>query len=86
MKLSTSGLTVTMALLWGGAALFCGLANLIWPSYGVAFLQLISSVYPGYHATRGVGSVVVGTLYALLDGAVCGFLFGWLYNRFVHAA
>ncbi len=86
MKLSISGLTVTMALLWGGAVLFCGLANFLWPSYGAAFLQLVSSVYPGYHATRSVGSVVVGTLYALLDGAVCGFLFGWLYNRLAGTA
>ncbi len=86
MKLSISSLATTLALLWGGAVLFCGLANLLWPSYGAAFLQLVSSVYPGYHATRSVGSVVVGTLYALLDGAVCGFLFGWLYNRLAGAA
>ncbi len=85
MKLSISGLTVTIALLWGGAVLFCGLANLLWPSYGVAFLQLVSSIYPGYHATRSLGSVVVGTLYAVLDGAVCGLLFGWLYNRIAGA-
>ncbi len=85
MKLSVGGLTVTLALLWGGGVLFCGIANLIWPSYGVAFLQLVSSIYPGYHATRSLGSIVVGTLYALLDGAVCGLLFGWLYNRFAGA-
>jgi hypothetical protein len=72
---------ITVALLWGGAVLFCGVANLIWPAYGVAFLQLVSSIYPGYHATRTLISVLVGTLYALLDGAVCGLLFGWLYNR-----
>jgi hypothetical protein len=24
--------------------------------------------------------VIVGTLYALLDGAVCGVVVGWLYN------
>ncbi len=80
-KLSISGLTVTVALLWGGTVLFCGLANLLWPSYGVALLQLVSSIYPGYHATRSLGSVVVGTLHALLDGAVYGLVFGWLYNR-----
>ncbi len=85
MKLSVSSLTVTLALLWGGAVLFCGIANLIWPSYGVALLQLVSSVYPGYHATRSLGSVVVGTLYALLGGAVCGLLFGWLYNHLAAA-
>jgi membrane associated rhomboid family serine protease len=26
---------------------------------------------------------MVGTGYALLDGAVGGFVFGWLYNMFV---
>jgi len=85
MKLSLRALMLTVALLWGGAVLFCGLLNLIWPTYGVAFLQMVASIYPGYHATRSLGSVVVGTLYALLDGAVCGLLFAWLYNRFAKA-
>jgi len=85
MKLSLRALMLTVALLWGGAVLFCGLLNLIWPAYGVAFLQMVASIYPGYHATRSLGRVVVGTLYALLDGAVCGLLFAWLYNRFAKA-
>jgi hypothetical protein len=81
MTFSIRALTTTVALLWGGAVLACGIANLIWPTYGVAFLQVVSSIYPGYHATRSLGSVAVGTLYALLDGAVGGLVFGWLYNR-----
>ncbi len=85
MKLSIGALASTAAILWGGAVLFSGIMNLIWPSYGVAFLQVVSSIYPGYHATRSLGSVVVGTLYAILDGAVCGLLLGWLYNRFAGA-
>jgi hypothetical protein len=85
MKLAIGALAITAAILWGGAVLFCGIMNLLWPSYGVAFLHLVSSIYPGYHATRSLGSVVVGTLYAILDGAVCGLLFGWLYNRFAGA-
>jgi hypothetical protein len=60
-----------------------GIANMVWPSYGEAFLQLIASVYPGYHASAGIGSVVVGTLYAFLDGAVGGLLLGLLYNALV---
>ena len=31
-----------------------GLANLIWANYGQQFLQTMSSVYPGYHATRSI--------------------------------
>ena len=82
MKLSIGALTITVAILWGGAVLLCGIANLIWPSYGLAFLQLAASIYPGYHATRRLGGIVVGTGSAILDGAVGGLLFGWLYNCF----
>ncbi|MGE5851439.1 MAG: hypothetical protein ACM362_15025 [Candidatus Methylomirabilota bacterium] len=80
MRLSVSALAFTAAALWGGALLFCGIANALWPSYGGAFLQLMASVYPGYHATGSASSIVVGTLYAVLDGAVAGLLFGWIYN------
>ena len=82
MRLSIRSLAVTFGILWGGTVLLLGMANLIWPSYGVAFLQLVDSVYPGYHAGQGLGSVIVGTLYAILDGAVGGLVFAWIYNRF----
>ena len=83
MRLSIKSLVITCALLWGSAVLFFGILNLIWPSYAVAFLQVVDSVYPGYHAGGGIGSVIVGTLYAIADGAVGGLLFGWIYNRFI---
>ena len=82
MRLSLKSLAITGAILWGGSVLLLGIANAIWPSYGVAFLQMASSVYPGYHANGSAGSVIVGTLYAVADGAVCGLLSGWIYNRF----
>jgi hypothetical protein len=58
------------------------LANLIWPSYGRAFLELTASLYPGYQPGSGWGSVITGTLYGLVDGAVSGAVFAWLYNLF----
>jgi hypothetical protein len=58
-----------------------GVANLIWPSYGEAFLAWSASLYPGYHGPAGLGSVIVVTLYALVDGAICGAVFAWLYNK-----
>jgi hypothetical protein len=42
---------------------------------------MIASVSPGYQATGTAGSITVGTLYTVLDGAVSGLLFGWIYNR-----
>jgi hypothetical protein len=84
MKVNVKALATVAALMWGILAmLLMGVANLVWPSYGREFLQVMASVYPGYHATRSFVQVIVGTLYGLLDGAVCGAVFGWLYNRLV---
>jgi hypothetical protein len=83
MKFNTKALALSSAILWGLAMLVTGLANLIWGSYGQQFLQLMSSVYPGYHATRSITDVFVGTLYGVADGFVGGAFFAWLYNQFV---
>ena len=81
MKLSIRSLVVTVVIIWGGAVFLCGVANTIWPNYASALLQVLDSIYPGYHATGTFGSVIVATLYAVVDGAICAALFGWLYNR-----
>lgn len=62
--------------------LFVGFLNFLRPSYGKTFLDVVSSVYPGYKVTGSLGSVIIATLYALLDGLVSGALFAWLYNCF----
>jgi hypothetical protein len=82
MRLSLKAMAIAGGLLWGGAILFLGLINLVRPTYGANFLQVISSVYPWFHASRSFADVVIGTLDALIDGAIAGFLFGWLYNLF----
>ncbi len=82
MKLSVKGLAMASGILWGAAMLVMGLANLIWSSYGQQFLQLMASVYPGYHATRSIAEVIVGTLYGIVDGFIGGAVFAWLYNQF----
>ena len=80
MTLNIRALTIVGAVVTGGSLFLMGLANLIWNSYGVVFLQLAASIYPGYHGPAGFGSVIVVTLYGLVDGAVCGAILGWLYN------
>ncbi len=80
MRFNIIALAITTGLFWGAAILLVSLANLIWPEYGVALLDVAASVYPGYQAGTGIGSVIVGTLYALVDGAVAGAIFAWLYN------
>ena len=82
MKLSIKSIALSAAILWGGSVLLVGLANLAAPDYGRAFLELCASIYPGYHADRTFLAVLVGTLYALVDGGVGGALFAWIHNQF----
>jgi hypothetical protein len=86
MKLNVGAAAATSALVWGGAVLTVGVANMIRPSYGSTFLKLISSVYPGYHHRRTAAGVAIGTGYALVDGAFGGAVCAWLYNRCVPEA
>jgi ABC-type phosphate transport system permease subunit len=83
MRLNLKALALSAGILWALAVFIVGAANLLWSGYGGAFLKLMASIYPGYHATRSIGDVIVGTLYALFDGAVCGLFFGWIYNLFI---
>lgn len=81
MQISVKALSITFAIMWGGAMLLVGLAQLIWPPYGAGFLQTMASVYPGYTAAPALGQVIVGTVYGVIDAAIIGFLAGWIYNR-----
>lgn len=82
MRLNITAMSMASGLLWGASILIIAAANLIWPSYGQTFLQLCGSIFPGYRPGTGVGSVVTGTIYALVDGVIGGAIFGWLYNLF----
>jgi hypothetical protein len=83
MRLNVKALALTGGILWALAIFLPGLGNLIWSGYGESFLKVMASVYPGYHANGLFVDLIVGTLYAFVDGIVCGWIFGWLYNRIV---
>ena len=85
MRLSVKALSITCALLWAGCVLLVSLANLAFPPYGMHFLQGVSSVYPGFHASRMMIDVLIGTGYALVDGAVGGIIVAVLYNALAHS-
>ena len=82
MKLSIKGLAISAAIIWGAALLILGSANLMFPGYGANFLEVIGSVYPGYHPGTGISSVVIGSLYGIIDAGICATIFAWLYNFF----
>jgi hypothetical protein len=86
MKLSVKGLTIAGGIIWAFCILAVGILNIIFPAYGGEFLKLMASVYPGYKASGTFIDVIVGTLYALVDGAICGLVIAVLYNAFVGKA
>jgi hypothetical protein len=83
MKFNLKALALTSGILWALVLFLIGIANLLWSGYGIAFLQLCASVYPGYKASGTFFDVISGTVYAFVDGAIAGLVFGWLYNVFV---
>jgi hypothetical protein len=80
MRLSLKALAISFAVIWAGGILCVGLVNLAAPSYGTAFLQMASSIYPGFHNSRTFVDVLVGTGYGAVDGGIGGLVFAWLYN------
>jgi hypothetical protein len=83
MKFNVIRFGCAVASIWGLVVFLVGLANLLWPTYGVEFLKIIDSIYPGYHFGEwGLGGVIVGTLYAIVDAWVIGVIFALIYNKF----
>jgi hypothetical protein len=54
--------------------------------YGGEFLRVMASLYPGYKASGTFIDVIVGMLYALVDGVLSWFVIALLYNVFVGKA
>jgi len=79
MRLNVKGLAIALGIAWGGGVFLAGVAHAVWPSYAVTFLEFAASIYPGYQV-GSLGGIVLGTVYAALDGALSGAAVAWLYN------
>jgi hypothetical protein len=86
IKFNTKALAFASAVVWGFVMLAVGVTNLVAGNYGQQFLHAMSSVYPGYHDTRSIPEVIVGTLYGPCDGFIGGAVIAWLYNHFAKPA
>lgn len=91
MRLNVKAMAITLGITWGAVMFILLVANWLVlmgggggelePAYGEAFLNVMESIYPGYVSGAGWASVIVGTLYAVLDGAIGGAIVAWLYNK-----
>ena len=85
MQLNAKAFALTAGLIWAVGLFLVILPNLIWSGYGVAFLDMVDSIYPGFHRGTAIGLIVV-PLYAFVDAFIVGWIFAWLYNRFAGPA
>jgi hypothetical protein len=81
MKLDIRAAALAGAVLWsfvlGGVALI----HTAVPDYGVGFLAAAGSLYPGFEGDGTLLDAALGIGWGLFDGAVCGALGAWVYNR-----
>jgi hypothetical protein len=82
MQLSIKGFAITAAIFWSFAILIVGSANILFPGYGINFLEVVGSLYPGYQPGTGYSSVIIGALYGVVDAGIGAAVFAWLYNFF----
>jgi len=81
MKLNPYAAALSLAAVCGSWLLIMGSIHLRNPAFGNEFLSMFSGLHPGFHMDRTLGDLLVGIGYAMMDGAVVGLLFAWLYNR-----
>jgi len=80
MTLNIKALALTGGIVWCAAVLLAGILNLLTGHFAAGFLKVMASLYPGYQASGSFADVLVGALYAFIDGAVAGLVVAWLYN------
>jgi len=77
-KFNVKALAIAGGVAWGALILFVGLTSTFF-SWGNGFVDVMASIYIGFAPTL-LGSII-GTLWALVDGALIGALIAWVYNK-----
>ncbi len=82
MKLSVKALALTSGILWGASVCLATLWLLIM-GYDGRLISQLDHFYLGY--TFSAVGAFVGLAWGFVDGAVCGAVFAWLYNKLAKA-
>ena len=79
MRLSVKALALTGGIFCGGGVLVATLWLLAF-GYDGTLIKQLDHFYFGYSFT--VPGAFIGMVWGFLDGALCGALFAWVYNKF----
>ena len=76
-KLNPCKLGVAAGILWS-VIIFSMTWISMYTGYGMFWLSQWMDIYPGYDLS--VAGSFIGLVYGFIDGFVCLFILGWLYN------
>lgn len=79
MRLNIKALALTSGIMWGGAVCLATLW-LLALGYQGELIRVLDHFYLGYGFS--VPGAFIGLVWGFVDGAICGALFAWIYNRF----
>jgi len=77
--LNPKAFALAAGVLWGLGCLVLGLTAAY--GYGTGFEKLFSTMYIGYSST--FGGAVIGGIWGFVDAFIGGYIFVWLYNKFI---
>lgn len=78
VRLSVKGLALALGLTWAAGVFVLGLVGAV--GWGRELIDVLGSVYLGFRPTP-IG-ILVGAVWAFVDGTLAGVVVAWLYNRF----
>lgn len=78
MRFNVKALALTAGVFWGGT-IFVATLWLMAFGYTGQLIRMLDHFYFGY--TFSVAGAFVGLVWGFIDGAICGALFAWVYNK-----
>ena len=77
-KIGVKKIAVASGVTWGLGVFFAGVFAAATGGFCLDFVNVMGSMYIGYAPTYA--GAVIGGIWALIDGAVAGAIFGYIYN------
>lgn len=79
-KLDPKACGLAFGVLWGAGVLFMGILAFI-TTWAQPFVKVLSVMYVGYSVS--IVGVLIGTVWGFIDAFLGGWVFAWLYNKFL---
>jgi hypothetical protein len=80
-RLNTKAVALALGIMWSLGVLFMSMTAVTTESYLHNIVEFLSTVYLGY--SLSIGGIITGMIWGFFDAAIGGFIFAWLYNKFI---